>query len=74
MGCIKVNNFIQMHDKPQTFQTIVDKKTVHGLVLYGVAICVCSVELTTGEYGLINTEDKIYVKRWLIAFFMITKI
>ena len=45
MGCTKVDNFIEMHDKPQTFLTVVDKKTVHSLVLYGVAICVRSFEL-----------------------------
>ena len=49
MGCIlKVDNLIEMHDKPQTFLTVVDKMTVHSLVIYGVAICVRSVEFTTG--------------------------
>ena len=38
MGCLKVNNFIDMHDKPQTFLTVVDKMSVHNLVVYGVSI------------------------------------
>ena len=39
MGCIKVDHSIEMHDKPQTFLTVVDKMTVHSLVLYGVDMC-----------------------------------
>ena len=37
-----------MHDKPQTFRTVVDKTSVHRQVLHGVAICVRSIEFTTG--------------------------
>ena len=50
IGCIKVDNSIEMHDKPQTFLTVVDKKTVHSLVRYGMAICVRSFEYTTADY------------------------
>ena len=50
MGYIKVDNVIEMHDKQQTFLTVVDKMSVHSLVLYGVAICVDSFEFTTGVY------------------------
>ena len=38
-----------MHDKPQTFLAVVDKMTVHSLVLYGVAICVRTFEFTMGD-------------------------
>ena len=38
MACIKVDNFIKMHDKPQNFLTAVDKTSVHRLVHYGVVI------------------------------------
>ena len=38
-----------MHDKPQTFLTVVDKTSVHRQVLHGVAICVRSFEFTTGD-------------------------
>ena len=50
MGYIKINNFIEMLDKSQTFITVVDKMSVHSLVLYmyGMAICVCSFEFNTG--------------------------
>ena len=44
MGCIKSDNFIDMHDKSQIFLTVVDKKTIHSLVIYGVAICIHSFE------------------------------
>ena len=37
-----------MHDKPQTFLTVVDKTSVHRQVLHGVAIRVRSFEFTTG--------------------------
>ena len=43
-----------MHDKPQTFLTVVDKKTVHSLVLYGVAICVRSFQFTMGVTGMLH--------------------
>ena len=33
----------------KTFLTVVENKTVHSLVLYGVAICARSFEFTTGE-------------------------
>ena len=48
MKCIEVDNFIEMHDKPHTFLTVVDKTRVHRQVLYGVAICVRSFEFNTG--------------------------
>ena len=38
-----------MHDKPQTFRTVVDKTSVHRQVLHGVAIRVRSFEFTTGD-------------------------
>ena len=38
-----------MHDKPQTFLTVVDKTSVHRQVLHDVAICVRSFEFTTGD-------------------------
>ena len=47
MGCIEVDNLIEMHDKPQTFLTVVAKMIEHGLVLYGVAIYVRTFEFTT---------------------------
>ena len=37
-----------MHDKPQTFLTVVDKTSVHRQVLHGVAMRVRSFEFTTG--------------------------
>ena len=43
-----------MHDKPQTFLTVVDKTSVHRQVLHGVAIRVRSFEFTTGEYGKVH--------------------
>ena len=39
-----------MHDKPQTFLTVVDKTSVHRQVLHGVAIRVRSFEFTTGVH------------------------
>ena len=52
----KVDHFFEMHDKPQTFLTVVDKMIVHSLVRYGVAICVRSVEFTTaGDVYLVLT-------------------
>ena len=57
MGCIIVDHYIEMHDKPQTFVSVVDKKTVHSLVLYGVAICVRYFEFTTGAHGDNNLMD-----------------
>ena len=56
MTCIEVDNFIEMHDKPHTFLTVVDKTSVHRQVLYGVAVCVHSFEFTTGDYILVRTE------------------
>ena len=50
MGCIKVDHFIEMYDKPQTFLIVIDKTSVHSLIIYGVAICVRSFEFTTGVY------------------------
>ena len=52
MGCIKVDHLIEIHDKPHTFLTVIDKTSVHSLILYGVAICVRSFEFTTGDYCL----------------------
>ena len=52
MGCINVANFIAIHDKPHTFPTVVDKMTVHTLVLYGEAKYVRYFEFTTG--GLVG--------------------
>ena len=49
MTCIEVDNFIEMHDKPHTFLTVVDKTSLHRQVLHGVAICVRSFEFTTGD-------------------------
>ena len=37
----------EMHDQPRIFLTVVDKMNVHSLILYGVAICVRSFEITT---------------------------
>ena len=50
-----------MHDKPQTFLTVVDKTSVHRQVLHGVAIRVRSFEFTTGgpllfEMAILSTE------------------
>ena len=55
MGCIKVDNFIEMHDKPHTFLTVVDKMIVHSLLFYGVAtvLCVRSFEFITGVYEVV---------------------
>ena len=43
-----------MHDKPQTFLTVVDKTSVHRQVLHGVAIRVRSFEFTTGASDLVH--------------------
>ena len=57
MRCIKVDNFIEMHDKPQTFLSVVDKMIVHSLALYGVSICVRSFEFTThGSHQKFKTK------------------
>ena len=57
MGCIKVymNNYIQMHDKPHTFLTIVDQKT-YTAWLFMVThhkqvrlLCVRSFKFSTGN-------------------------
>ena len=47
-----VDHLIEMHDKPHTFLTLVDKTSVHRQDLYGVAICVRSFEFTTGGMKL----------------------
>ena len=49
MACIRVDNFIEMHDKQQTFLTVIDKRSVHSMIIYGAAICVRSFEFTTGD-------------------------
>ena len=48
---MQVGNLIEMHDKPQTVLTVVDKMTVHSLVMNGVAISVRSFEFTTCTGG-----------------------
>ena len=58
MGCIKVVNFIEMHDEPQTFLTVVDKMTVHSLDLYGVAIYLGSFVFTTGDERFDSQERR----------------
>ena len=50
-----------MHDKPQTFLTVVDKTSVHRQVLHGIAICVRSFEFTTGD----NAKRFSKNPRWL---------
>ena len=54
MTCIEVDYFIEMHDKPHTFLTVVDKTSVHRQVFYGVAICARSFEFTTGEHVVLE--------------------
>ena len=58
MGCIKVVNFIEMHDKSQTFLTVVDKMTVHSLDLYGVAIYLGSFVFTTMTTGDVRFDSQ----------------
>ena len=36
MGCITVDNFTEMHDKPQIFLTVVDKVIVYSLFFFMV--------------------------------------
>ena len=54
-----------MHDKPQTFLTVVDKTSVHRQVLHGVAICVRSFEFTTGAVCSFDN------KSWIISHNML---
>ena len=60
MGCIKLDNLIEMHDKPQTFLSVVDKMAVHSLVLFGVAIRVRSFEFTTVEYNVVISFKQVW--------------
>ena len=65
MGCIKVDNFIEMHDKPQTFLTVADKMSVHSLVLYGVSIRVRSFEFTRVIDDYILTYGSVFCVKLL---------
>ena len=47
-----------MHDKPQTFLTVVDQTSVHRQVLHGVAIRVRSFEFTTGAIYYCFSKQK----------------
>ena len=66
MACIKVDNFIEMHDKQQTFLTVIDKTSVHSMIIYGAAICVRSFEFTTGDNETIIGH--LYLYKYFILY------
>ena len=59
MGCIKVDIFIEAHDKPQTFLTVVDKMTYTSPV--GVAIYVYAL------LSLLATGDQV-IRKCILCF------